>query len=149
MSKKRLTKCSMEYLTILFIVWQLVDYYSVLFQVDAGSNPAETITRLLEKDGITYLRLSFPKVEREPYGRRVFKMKRIYNEYLRYALLPEQDILKPFSAGSDYADIIEPLYVDMVYEDDTHINLNVIYIDNMEAYTYVRNDEIKTFREVQ
>ena len=147
MSKKRLT--SMEYLAILFIVWQLVDYYSVLFQVDAGSNPAETITRLLEKDGITYLRLSFPKVEREPYGRRVFKMKRIYNEYLRYALLPAQDILKPFSAGSDYADIIEPLYVDMVYEDDTHINLNVVYIDNLEAYNYVRHDEIKGLREVQ
>ena len=144
MKTKRLTKCSMEYMSILFLIWQVVDYYAVLFHVDAGENPTTTISKLLEKDGISYVRLSFPKTEYVSYGcKLVQKMKRVYNEYLRYCLLPDQKLLKPFSAGSSIHDIMESLYVDLVYEDDTYINMDIVYIDNLEAYNYVRADESK------
>ena len=36
---------------------------------------------------------------------------------------------------------MEPLYVDMVYEDENMIHLDVIYVDNPIAYDYVREDE--------
>ena len=73
MKTKRLTQGCMEYMSILFYIWQLVSYYSVLFYIDAGDNPASTYAKLLEKDGISYVRLSFPKSVSSIYGCKILK----------------------------------------------------------------------------
>ncbi|MBQ8246375.1 MAG: hypothetical protein IJZ42_04515 [Lachnospiraceae bacterium] len=143
MKKERLKTSSLEYLAILFIIWQLVDYYSKTYRIDAGNDPARTIAKIMEFDGVSYVRLSFPKIEQEHYFRLVFEMKQVFNDYLRYVLLPEQKILKPFLAGNDYRSLMEPLYVKDIFEDDSYINLDVIYIDNMKAYTCAWSDELQ------
>ncbi len=143
MKKERLKTSSLEYLAILFIIWQLIDYYSKTYRIDAGNNPAQTIAKIMEFDGISYVRLSFPKIEQENYFGLVFEMKQVFNDYLRFVLLPEQKILKPFLAGNDYRCLMEPLYVKEIFEDDRYINLDVIYIDNMKAYTCAWSDELQ------
>lgn len=144
---KRLSKYSLEYHMIIYIIWQLVDYYSILFSVDTSQAPSEIITRLMQTKGISYIRFSFPKVERVEYKAVVLKMKHVYNQYLRYVLLPHQDVIRPFCADGDAIyGMLEALYVNMVFEDDSYINLDVIYVDNFEAYNHVRNDEIESYR---
>ena len=139
--KNRLEKTNFKYLTILHIIWQLVSYYGKLFQTIAGNDPATTPAKIREENGITYITFSFPKVLNSQRNYTVLEMREIYNEYLRLILCPQQNILLPFQRGSEIHNIMEPLYVDMVYEDETTIYLDVIYIDNPIAYDYVRNDE--------
>lgn len=144
---QKLTKYSLEYHMIIYYIWQLVDYYSVLFNVDTSQAPSEIITKLMQAEGISYIRFSFPKAERKSYGALVRHMKQVYNQYLRYVLLPQQRILKPFCADADdIYGMLEALYVNLVFEDDGYIYLDVIYVDNYDAYNHVRNDEILTYR---
>lgn len=138
----KLSKYSLEYHMIIFYVWQLVDYYSNLFAVDTSQAPSETITRLMRINGMDYVRFSFPKAEDKKYGTLVLRMKYVYNQYLRYAILPEQKILKPFLADrNDIYSMVEALYVEKVFEDNRFINLDVIYINSMKAFKHVRKDE--------
>lgn len=139
---KRLSKYRLEYHMIIYIIWRLVDYYATLFSVDTSNPATQTINKLYTVGDISYVRCSFPKAENKDYGTLVLRMKHVYNEYLRYALLPEQQILKPFFANkNDIYSMLEALYVDVVYEDNSYINLDVIYVDNMKAYKHVRRDE--------
>ena len=140
---KRLQKTDIEYLQILHILWQLVDYYSKLFQIMAGDEPTKLHTKLYEHDGITHIQVIFPKVQNVERSYSVLEMKDIFNEYLRYVLLPHQQLLYPYHNGNNLYDYLEPLYVDIVYEDSGYINLDVIYIDNLLAYKYVRKQEEK------
>lgn len=138
----KLSKYSLEYHMIIFYVWQLVDYYSNLFAVDTSQAPSETITRLMRINGMDYVRFSFPKAEDKKYGTLVLRMKYVYNQYLCYAILPEQKILRPFIADkNDIYSMVEALYVERVFEDNSFINLDVIYINSMKAFKHVRKDE--------
>lgn len=138
---KRLQKIDLIYLHILYVVWQLVDYYSVLFRVDAGEDPAKIPARIMqEENGVTYVRFMFPKIDEERKFS-VLEMLDIYNDYLRIKLLPEQDLLKPFCNGIGIYDMMEALYVNKVYEIEGYLYLEVVYIDNTLAFNYVRNKE--------
>lgn len=137
---KRLQKIDLIYLHILYVVWQLVDYYSVLFRVDAGEDPAKIPAEIGLKDGVSYLRFTFPKID-EMRDYSVLEMLDIYNDYLRIKLLPEQDLLKPFCNGTGLYDMVESLYVDKVYEIEGYLYLEVIYIDNTLAFNYMRAKE--------
>ena len=138
---KKLQKTDIEYLQILHILWQLVDYYSKLFQIIAGNNPAKISDKLYEADGISHIQVNFPKVQNVERTYTVLEMKDIFNEYLRYVLLPHQQLLYPYHNGNNLYDYLEPLYVDMVYEDSGYINLDVVYVDNLLAYKHVKSKE--------
>ena len=138
---KKLKKTDIEYLHILHVIWQLADYYSKLFQFIAGNDPAKIPTRLYELDGITHICVNFPKVQNVERNYSVLKMKEIFNEYLRYALLPNQQGLKPYLDSKNLHDYLEPLYIDLVYEDSGYINIDIIYIDNNVAYKHVKQEE--------
>lgn len=138
---KRLEKTDLIYLHILYVIWQLVDYYSALFKVDAGQDPAKIPTEIRVKDGITYLRFSFPKILNEQTKYPVLQMRDIYNDYLRINLLPAQNVIRPFSNGSAVYDIVEALFVDSVFENESDLFLEVVYVDNSLAFHYVRNKE--------
>ena len=68
-------------------------------------------------------------------------MKDIFNEYLRYVFLPNQEWIPPYQNGTGIYDLIESLYIDMVCIADSYILLDVVYIDNPLAFKYVREQE--------
>lgn len=138
---KRLQKTDYQFLSIIYAIWNLVNYYGKLFQVDAGDEPMKTSVKLSEKNGITILHFTFNQTFTKEYRYAPDKMKQIYNEYLRYAILPSIDNLKPFIGGSGIYDIMEPLYIDRIVADMDLIHIDVIYIDNRQAFKYVQSDE--------
>lgn len=135
---KRLQTTDFIFLVILYYIWAMVDYYAQMFQIDAGTNPAKTIANLMQYDGYTQIRFSFPQIIDVERKHSMLEIKDIYNEYLQFALLPQQQILRPYSTGDS---IIEPLYIAEVFEDETHINIDVIYIDNSVALKVVRKKQ--------
>lgn len=137
----RLTKKSPEYLYILYIIFQLIEYFGKLFKIDAGECPTDIPTQLYEKEGITTLTFSFPKIIGEQRGYTVLQIQTILNDYLRIVLLPSQKFLNPYKNGRSIYDMIEPLYVDSVIEDESNIYLDVIYIMSPLEYSYVREQE--------
>ena len=67
---KKLTKDKIEYLHIQYAGWSTASYYSRLFGMDAGDEPAEMQTYLLEREGITFVRFKFPSCD-APHGQGV------------------------------------------------------------------------------
>ena len=137
----RLTKKSPEYLHILFIIFQLIEYFGKLLKIDAGESPTDIPSQISEKEGITTLTFSFPKIIGEERGYTILEMQTILNDYLRIVLLPSQKYLRPYKNGRGIYDMIEPLYVDSVIEDESNIYIDVIYITSPLEYSYVRKQE--------
>lgn len=138
--KKRLVKTDFMYLQILYSIWRLVLYYAHLFQIDV-KEPTKTIADITQKDGITHLQIQFNRIENSEVEHTPLEMKDIFNEYLRYVLLPNQKLIPPYQNGTGIYDLIESLYIDMVYLADSYILLDVVYIDNPLAFKYVREQE--------
>lgn len=139
--EKRLKKSDLLYLHILYVIWELVTYYSKTFKVIPEDSAANTLAEIREQNGMTFIHLQFPKVLNTTRGYTVLQMLDIYNEFLRAILLPNQTLIKPYRADNSNYGIMEALYIDMVYEDETYLHLDVIYVDNPTAYKYVRADE--------
>ena len=138
--KKRLQKTDFMYLQIIYFIWRLVLYYAHLFQLDV-KEPAQTIANITQKDGITHLQIQCNRIENSELEHTALEMKDIFNEYLRYVLLPNQNLIKPYQNGTGIYDLIEPLYIDMVCIAESYIILDVVYIDNPLAFKYVRDKE--------
>jgi len=115
-------------------------YYSHLFQIDV-KEPAKTVADITQKDGVTHLQITFSRIENSEIEYSALEMKDIFNEYLRYVLLPNQKLIPPYQNGTGIYDLIESLYIDMVYLADSYILLDVVYIDNPLAFKYVREQE--------
>ncbi len=139
--KTRLQKNDLVFLCILHIIWQLADYYSQLVRIVVGNDPSKIPAAIVNQDGITHLYFSFPKVLNEEREYTVLHIRDIFNEYLRAILLPQQTILKPYRNGNGIYDVMECLYIDLIYEDEKTLYLDIIYVDNPIAYKYVQNDE--------
>lgn len=132
-------KTTIEYLHILHAVWTAVSYYSRLFGMDAGDEPAEMTTSLTERKGITFLRFKLPSYDAAPDRQYSFgEMAEIMQEYLQYCILPSDKILRPYMGGSTIYDIAEPLYIDSIKAFEGWMQLEVVYIDNPLAFSYVR-----------
>lgn len=132
-------KTTIEYLHILHVIWTVVSYYARLFGMDAGEEPAGTKTFLLEREGVTFIRFMFPSCDTAPDREYSFwEMAEIMQQYLDYCILPEEKILRPYQGGSTVYDIVEPLYIDRVQVADGWMQLEVVYIDDPLAFSYVR-----------
>ena len=137
---ERLTKQSITYLHILHVVWVLVSYYTRLFGIDAGEEPAQMKTFLIEREGITFVRFKFTSCDTltgKEYS--LEKIREIMQEYLQYCILPEQTILCPYMGGSTIYDIVEPLYIDRVEESKGIWRIDIVYVDNPLAFQYVKS----------
>lgn len=137
----KITKKSLEYLYIIYLIFSLVDYYGKLFSLDAGESPADIPVDIFEENNITFLRFSFSKIGDDRRGHTIFDMQKIYNEYLNIVLLPSQNFLKPYKNGPGIYDIIEPLYVDSIFENEDTLFLDIVYINSPLSYAYVREQE--------
>ncbi len=137
----KLNKASLTYLHILFVIWSLLDYFSVLSKTDVPDDPTELFSEIIESDGLTHIQFAVPKIPNHHRDHTVLQLVDIYNDYLRIVLLPSQTYLKPYKNGSTYLDIIEPLYIDTVYEDSAYLFIDVLLVDSPLAFKHVRNFE--------
>lgn len=140
---KKLTKDKIEYLHILHAGWSIASYYSRLFGMDAGDEPAEMQTYLLEREGITFVRFKFPSCDTALTGKEYSfgEIKEIMQQHLQYRILPSDKILRPYMGGSTIYDIVEPLYIDRVEESKGIWRIHAVYVDNPLAFQYVQSQK--------
>lgn len=142
---KRLSKKSLTYLHILHVIWQLVDYYSNLFLIDAGECPCDIPVRIMEYEGKTFLRFTFNALPEKQEKYSVFDIAELMQEYLQYCLLPEQTFLCPYKGGTSLYDTVEPLFIDSVIAFDGFYWIDVLWINNPISFKYC-NEQRGLFR---
>lgn len=141
---EKLTKKSITYLHILNAIWLAVSYYSRLFGIDAGEEPADTKTFLLEREGVTIIRFKFPFCDALTDKKYSFgEMAEIIQQYLDYCILPSDKILRPYVGGSTIYDIVEPLNIDKVEWTEKAWSIDVAYIDDPVSFQYMQNKKWK------
>lgn len=137
----KLTKQSKHYLSILYVIWELLTYYAKLFKLNVPSDATKIPIKLSHyEDGVTHLIVEIPSSRiPDPYYDGD-SMKTIFNEYLNIVLLPQQE-LKPFAGGNSRFDIVDSLYVnEAVVLTTGYTYIDFIYVDNMQAFRQVKSD---------
>lgn len=137
----RLTKTSQKYLTILYVIWELLIYYEKFFKLDVPSDATKLPVKLSTDDeNITHIIVKIPSTSSpDPYYNGE-NMKTIFNEYVKIVLLPEQPDLTPFAGGNSRYDIVDCLYVNEVFVRTTgYTYVDIIYVDNMQAFNFVKS----------
>lgn len=139
-----LTVQKKKYLIILHAIWKLLTYYSMYFNLDVPDDPTKLNVGIVRHDdNVTHITVTVRcprKVAsyfflREP-------MKPILNEYLNIVLLPQYKELPPFAAGKSYDEVVDCLYVYSAnYGENGYTYIDLIYVDNMQAYQAVRRDQ--------
>lgn len=138
----KLKKTSKLYLQLLFVIWQLLDYYARLFKLDVPSDATKLPVKLsVDDENITHLIVEIPSTRTpDPYYTGD-AMKAIFNEYLNIVLLPEQKELQPFAGGNSRYDIVDCIYVSQAFVLTTgYTYIDIIYVDNMQAFRFVKSD---------
>ena len=141
---KKIDKTTMKFLKISHVIWQLLDYYCKLFNIDPSDDPLELATncKIRTEGALTYLRFVVPKISDVPLGIDIMECQEILNDYLRIVLLPNQTDLVPYCNGNTIYDIVESLYIDSVLYAYNYMILDVLYIDNPVAYKHVKTYKI-------
>ena len=141
---KKLDKKSFKFLQIAYVIWNLLDYYCTLFNIDPGDDPLELATKseIRTNGALTYVRVIVPRISNAPLSIDVLDSSEILNDYLRIVLLPNQKELAPYSNGKTIYDVVEPLYVEDVAFSEHFMALDVLYIDNPVAFHHVRTYKI-------
>lgn len=141
---KKLTKDKIEYLHLLYAIWTVVSYYTGLFGMDAGEEPAGMKTFLLEREGVTIIRFKFPSCDALTDREYSFEeIAEIIQQYLDYCILPSDKILRPYIGGSTIYDIVEPLYIDKVERTEKAWSIYVAYIDDPVSFQYMQDKKRK------
>ena len=139
----RLTKSSKKYLTILYVIQELLSYYSKFFKIKVSSDATKLPIKLsVDDDNITHLIVEIPSTRTpDPYYTGD-SMKTIFNEYLNIVLLPSQKELSAFAGGSSIYDVVDCLYVYQAFVLTTgYTYIDIIYVDNMQAFRMVKKDK--------
>lgn len=143
---KRLAKADQLYLIILYAIWELLSYYEKLFKLEVPSDATKLpVTITSDENDITHLLVEVPSSRTpDPYYTGEC-MKLILNEYMNIILLPEHPELKPFQGGDSRFDLVDCLYVYQAHvlgnrNGYTYAHFDIIYVDNMQAFKFVRAD---------
>lgn len=139
---ERLKKDSKQFHDILYVIWQLLEYYSNLFGYDAPECAHELNTTMFRDGTLTKIRVSVPRIKEfsTPYS--VQDMRSIMNEYL--SLLLQHSTLSPFSAGNSYDEVVEPLFITIIVTNGRYFDFDILYVDNMDAYHVAKENKIET-----
>lgn len=138
----KLTKQTQHYLSILYVIWELLAYYARLFKLDVPSDATKIPVKLsYYEDGVTHLIVEIKSSRTpDPYYTGE-SMKTIFNEYLNYVLLPQHKELSPFKGGTSRYDIVDCLYIkEAVVLTTGYTYIDIIYVDNMQAFRQVKSD---------
>ncbi len=121
------------YQSILEVIEYTFFYYSNLFGFAVEKADIKTEYRNQGKCGMTYFTATVPKTNSCAYT--VQEMKQIMQEYMETCILPASQI-KPYSVGQE---LLEPLYVDSITEKDKHYSVEIVYVDNVTSFRFVKN----------
>lgn len=138
----KLKKQTKLYLSLIYVIWELLEYYARLFKLDVPSDATKLPVKLsYYEDNVTHLIVEIPSARTpDPYYTGDC-MKTIFNEYLNYVLLPQHKELNPFKGGESRYDIIDCLYVnEAVVLTTGYTYIDFIYVDNMQAFRQVKKD---------
>ena len=138
----RLKKQSQRYLTLLYVIWELLTYYANLFKMKIPTDATKLPMKLsVDDDNITHLIVEVPSSRTpDPYYDGD-SMKTIFNEYLNIVLLPSQKELRPFIGGKSIYDVVDCLYVYQAHVLTTgYTYIDIVYVDNMQAYRLVKSE---------
>lgn len=147
---QKLKKQEKAYLLILYVLWNLLDYHADLYYLNVPPNATKLRTKIAcGRDNVTHILLdtactALPRPYCSPSA-----MKDVFNEYLNIMMLHLCKELEPFTPADpfnnpsfSYNDLIDCLYVYKVsILDNGHCMIDLIYIDNMQAYRKVRADQ--------
>lgn len=137
-----LKKQNKLYLSIVYVLWELLAYYESLFKLNVPTDATKLPVKLSVDDkNVTHLIVELPSTRTpDPYYTGD-AMKAIFNEYLNIVLLPEQPDLAPFSGGNSRSDLVDCLYVYQAHILTTGYSyIDIIYVDNMQAFRLVKSD---------
>lgn len=132
---------SKEYVYIVYLLWQVVDYYSKELAIVPEENPTKTENELINWSGMKLIRCVFDIDEGVEAEFNDIKKQELLNLYLQYVLLPEQTLLKKFCFGDGYYTKMEALYVHEVRTVGSKMYVDAIFIDNTLAYQTARHRE--------
>lgn len=138
----KLKKTDKLFLTIIYVLWELLFYYRDFFSLEIPDDPTRLSVKLsYYEDNITHIIVETPSTrDPDPYYKGD-SMKTIFNEYLNVVLLPQYPELKPFAGGSSRYDLVDCIYVDRAYVlTNGYSYIDFIYVDNMQAFRHVKDD---------
>lgn len=140
---KKLTPQNKLYLSILYVIWELLMYYENLFGLKVPSNATRLSAGIMvDEDNVTHIIVDLPCTVPVSLYYDSSAMKTILNEYLNIVLLPSCKELEPFSGGQSYLDMMDCLYIyNANCLSNGYCNIDIIYVDNMQAYKKVRADK--------
>lgn len=134
----KLKKSNFTFLCILQTIYELFDYYAILFQLIIETSAIYMDASLHELDGMTIINVNIPITEYE-INYSESEMKDILNDYLSLCLLPSRKYLQPYAIGNSQYEIMESLYLDSITRKVNSYQFRFIYIDNPQAFQYVSN----------
>lgn len=139
---------SIEYINIVYILWELLRDMSRKIPIIPPDNPTWLDNRLLRWDGMSLIRIAVDRVENTVSKLTENELVDELNCHLQYVLLPAQDILKPFQLGDGYYNRLEALYVLEVKNVDKEMFIDVLYIDSTSAFQTVRSWENSRLKDI-
>jgi len=128
--------------SIIFIIWQLLNYYENLFGFYAGESAQNLCCQLVQEETLQKIRVSVPIIKEfhNPYT--AVQMKIILNDYL--PLLLQGSDIPPYSE-TRHKPPTESLYIEAIKTDGNFYFVTVLFIDRPETYRYFLRDKSKTF----
>ena len=130
------------YHSIVFILWRLLEYYSILFNYDAGECATDGFDcKFFPSRTLSKIRVTVPIIkEAEHPPHNVRQMRTILNEYLQL-LLQDSDV-PPYAVSKN--DFIESLYVtDVVTDENICYQIDFLYVNDNASYEYMIQNEQK------
>lgn len=124
---------------ILYHIWELLAYYADLFGYDVPEAAHQISAKLFQDGTLTKIRVSVPRIRDFEPQYSVLDMRSAMNEYL--TLILQHSDLPPFAAGSNYNEIVEPLYMTILLSDGLWYNMDFLFVDNMDAYRVVKDNK--------
>lgn len=119
---------------------QVIDYLLYYYKDMFGFNMQKVKIKYEQKNmgkcGITYFTVTVPKTNIScTYT--VQEMKQIMQEYMEICILPASQI-PPYSVGEE---LLESLYIDSIREKGKKYILEIVYIDDVTAFRFVKNSK--------
>lgn len=138
---ERLKKDSKQFHDILYVIWQLLEYYANFFGYDVPDTAHELQAKIFTDGTLTKIRVSVPCIIGFDTPYTVKDMRSIMNEYLQIML--QHSDLPPFAAGDSYNEMVETLFITVIVTNGHYYDLDFLYVDNMEAYRKVTENRME------
>ena len=59
------------------------------------------------------------------------------------AILLQGSSLRPFAAGKNFNEIVEPLFITILVSDGSYYDMDFLWVDNLDAFEDVKKNELE------